>query len=109
MIEVENEKISSSGPWVAEFGSWDRIGVGGITEEDVRILDGSSPELNILKCELVNIHPDKLGVGVFYNIRTSDGDIQTWKYGGKSRISPGDEFVFFSRPKDKKDWTYNNE
>ena len=95
MIKVIDEEISISGPWVGEFGQYERVLSGEITQEVCNILDNSSPELEIMRCVIDNIDMGFVPIG-FHRVKRSNGDIETWYYFGQGRINSG--VSLFSRP-----------
>lgn len=95
MIKVTNEEISGSGPWVGEFGQYERVLSGEITQEVCDILDSSSPKMEIMSCVIDNIDIVFVPIG-FHKVKRSNGDIETWYYAGQGRINK--EVSLFSRP-----------
>lgn len=94
MIKVSNEEISTSGPWVMEFGQYERVLSNEITNEECQILDQSSPKLEVMRCDIDNIDIDKLSKN-FYVVERSNGEEETWYYTGPSRIN---KTIIFMRP-----------
>jgi hypothetical protein len=95
MIKISEPIINESGPWVLEFGEYERIEMGQISVDECMILDNSSPKLEILKCKLDNIEHSKLN-NQFYSLEFPDGKISVWHYDGQGRITK--DKSFFSRP-----------
>jgi len=99
MIEVIQDTTSKYGPWLAEFGTYELVDDGILTADESQILDDSSGEYEVLKCKLKNIDFTKLQYGSkFLKVKRSNGNIETWSYGGQSRIIPEENFSFFTRP-----------
>lgn len=96
MIETYNDNVTKSGPWVAEFGNWERVMSGEITNEECNILERSSPEIEVLRCNLKNINRDKLHKHQYYILHRENDEIETWFYEGIGRID--NSYCVFSRP-----------
>ena len=98
-IKVIDDTSSICGPWLGEFGSWESVMDGKLTNEECEILDNSAGKYEILKCKLENITFDKLKHGCkFLELERSNGDIETWVYSGQSRVIPEECFSYFTRP-----------
>lgn len=95
MIKTTDEHPYKSGPWVAEFGEYERFLSNEITNEEREVLEQSSPQIEVLKCKLINIDPKKLR-NEHYLIHRENGDIETWRYEGIGKIDNG--YCVFTRP-----------
>lgn len=102
MIETYNEIINKSGPWSAEFGEWERVMMGIITNEECMILDSSSPQVEVMRCNLKNINRDKLRKNAYYLLKRENKNIETWLYEGIGRID--NSYCVFSRPTEQPKW-----
>jgi hypothetical protein len=95
MIQTKEEHVYKSGPWVAEFGEYERFMSHEITNKEREILEQSSPQIDVLKCKLKNINSDKLKKE-HYLLHRENGKIETWRYEGHGRIESG--YCIFTRP-----------
>lgn len=96
MIKIIDENTSKSGPWVAEFGEYERVLDGRITPEECETLDQSSPEVEVLRCRITNIDHTKLHKHSYYLLERTNGKIETWLYEGLGRID--NSYNVFTRP-----------
>lgn len=102
MIETTNEKIIKSGPWGSEFGEWERVTNGELTNEECQTLDSSSPQIEVLHCNFKNIDDNKLHKNTYYLIKREDGNTETWLYCGRGRIDSS--YCVLTRPMIQPDW-----
>lgn len=91
MIQIFDDTIMKSGPWIGEFGEYEK----NLNSEEKEILEKSSPEIEVLKCKLKNINRYKLTINNYYILKRNN-KLETWSYNGVSKIN--DEYCVFTRP-----------
>jgi hypothetical protein len=96
MIETYDETCTRRPPAVMEFGCYEDVLIGRITNDECLILDNSSISIQVLRCKIKNINPSVLSIGTFYRIRRESGIEESWLYNGLGRIQK--EYCIFTIP-----------
>jgi hypothetical protein len=86
MIETFEETVINSPCAVLEFGEYERVLSGEITNDECSILEASSVSTIVLKCKLANINQNLLYPGTFYKIKRENGNFEVWLYDGIGRL-----------------------